>query len=279
MWPTENCKPLQWPLSFSYTNHSYVPTFLDIMSDFFSQVWPKCHWWQSMLQNTARALLRKNNFNIWAIEVNLTPHGNLTPPEASKVAIGESYSSTMFKVAFSQQKFKKKGTRLAKLYYYPYSIEQVQLISHNLFWKKSLPNPWCARIQNGLRSASSHFPLWKWGGLAGGPKKSPRKKPGIQHDTRAKFIRFFVCTAHKMAQNREHDKVSATLRWHAFHIYWRIWSWAQGLASTSTGHRKLISMNYLWISLKLDKTYHTIHGPWFSCICIDLVGFWWFSCR
>ena len=112
------------------------PTFLDIMSDFFSQVWPKCHWWQSMLQNTARALLRKNNFNIWAIEVNLTPHGNLTPPEASKVAIGESYSSTMFKAAFSQQKYNKKGTRLAKLYYYPYSIEQVQLISHNLFWKK-----------------------------------------------------------------------------------------------------------------------------------------------
>ena len=176
MWPTENCKPLQWPLSFSYTNHSYVPTFLDIMSDFFSQVWPKCHWWQSMLQNTARALLRKNNFNICPIEVNLTPHGQ---PDAAGGIRGCHWGVIFFNHVQSRifsTKIQKKGTRLAKLYYYPYSIEQVQLISHNLFWKKSLPNPWCARIQNGLRSASSHFPLWKWGGLAGGPKKSPRKK-------------------------------------------------------------------------------------------------------
>ena len=56
------------------------------------------------------------------------------------------------------------------------------------------------------------FPFENGEDLPEGPRNRREKKPGIQHDTRAKFIRLFVCTAHKMAQNREHDKVSATLR-------------------------------------------------------------------
>ena len=74
-----NCKPLQWPLSFSYTNHSYVPTLFRhhvrlLFTKFDRNVIDgnQCY---KTLQGLYLGKTWKNNFNICPIEDNLTPHG------------------------------------------------------------------------------------------------------------------------------------------------------------------------------------------------------------